>query len=125
MAGRTHGAILSSRSEHRDLRSILEAESPAAEVALDLAKAEVALLREEVRLKDARLARLDVRKRPHYKPAERLAILELPAARGWSLAETSRHLLVEPAPISDWERSLSQQGKETFVCPAEPVNQFP
>ncbi|MBI2374898.1 MAG: hypothetical protein HYV07_12960 [Deltaproteobacteria bacterium] len=71
------------------------------QAALDHTKTELALLREELRLKDARLARLDARKRPHYKPAERLAILELRAARGWSLAETARHPLVEPATISD------------------------
>ncbi|MBI2373217.1 MAG: DDE-type integrase/transposase/recombinase [Deltaproteobacteria bacterium] len=95
------------------------------QAALDQTKTEVAMLREELRLKDARLARLDARKRPHYKPAERLAILELRAARGWSLAETARHLLVEPATISDWERSLSQQGREAFVCATVPVNRFP
>ncbi|MBI2375942.1 MAG: helix-turn-helix domain-containing protein [Deltaproteobacteria bacterium] len=105
------------------------ADSPISRVrlqaALDLAKTELALLREELRLNDARLTRLDARKRPHYKPAERLAILELRAARGWSLAETARHLLVEPATISDWERSLSQQGRYDFVRPAETVNPFP
>ncbi|MBI2375940.1 MAG: hypothetical protein HYV07_18245 [Deltaproteobacteria bacterium] len=100
--------------EHADDRRL--------QAALDQAKTELALLREELRLKDARL---DAGKRPHYRPAERLAILELRAARGWSLAETARHLLVEPATISDWERSLSRQGRDAFVCPEEPVNRFP
>ena len=39
---------------------------------------EVALLREEMRLKDARMARLPAARRPHYLPTERMAILELP-----------------------------------------------
>ena len=47
--------------------------------------AEVALLREELRLKDARMERIAPQHRPHYAPTERLAILELRAARGWSL----------------------------------------
>ena len=47
--------------------------------------AEVALLREELRLKDARMERIAPQRRPHYAPTERLAILELRAARGWSL----------------------------------------
>ena len=50
---------------------------------LDQASQEIALLREEMRIKDARLARIDPHRRPHYPPTERMAILELRAARGW------------------------------------------
>jgi hypothetical protein len=52
----------------------------------DLAQAhrEIALLEEEIRLKDLRMERVPVRHRPYYRPIERLAILELRAARGWS-----------------------------------------
>lgn len=45
-------------------------------------RGEIALLREELRVKDARMARIPAQRRPHYPPAERLAILELRAARG-------------------------------------------
>jgi hypothetical protein len=38
---------------------------------------EVALLQEELRIKDARIAKLDPRRRPHYPATERMAILEL------------------------------------------------
>ena len=51
---------------------------------LDRAEQELALLREEMRIKDARMARLNPFRRPHYPPTERLAILELKAAQGWS-----------------------------------------
>ena len=44
-------------------------------------EAEVALLTEEIRIKDARLLSWDSRKRPQYPPTERMAILELRAAR--------------------------------------------
>jgi hypothetical protein len=43
---------------------------------------EVALLREEIRIKDARTASIPAARRPHYGPTERLAILALCAARG-------------------------------------------
>ena len=46
---------------------------------------QVALLTEEIRIKDARLKRVDPQKRPHYLPTERMAILELRAARAWSV----------------------------------------
>ena len=34
------------------------------------------LLREKLRIKDARIAKLDPRRRPYYPPTERMAILE-------------------------------------------------
>ena len=40
---------------------------------------EVELLQEEIRIKDARIASLESRHRPHYRPTERLAILMLRA----------------------------------------------
>jgi hypothetical protein len=47
----------------------------------DRANQELLLLREEIRIKDARLARIDPHRRPHYPPTERMAILQLKAAR--------------------------------------------
>jgi hypothetical protein len=38
---------------------------------------QVAKLTEEIRIKDARMARLDARNRPHYPASERMAILLL------------------------------------------------
>ena len=40
------------------------------------------LLREELRIKDARIAKLNPRRRPHYPATERMAILERKAVRG-------------------------------------------
>ena len=53
---------------------------------------EVQLLREELRIKDTRLAKIGPRHRPFYSPVERMAILELKAARGWSLAQAHKLL---------------------------------
>jgi len=53
---------------------------------LRIALEEIVELREEPRIKDARMARIDPQKRPHYPAVERMAILELKAARGWFLS---------------------------------------
>ncbi len=48
---------------------------------------EISLLEEELQIKDCRMAMIDAHRRPYYRPIERMAILELKAARGWSQAE--------------------------------------
>ncbi len=55
---------------------------------------EVESLREELRLKDARMARVPTHRRPHYSPTERLSILQLRSARGWNMAQTADRFLV-------------------------------
>ena len=86
---------------------------------------EVALLKEEIRIKDARMERLDPHRRPHYPPIERLAILELRAARGWTVAETARRLLVTPLTVASWNRRLDEEGADALVQVPVPVNRFP
>jgi putative transposase len=93
--------------------------------ALDEAEAEIALLREEVRIKDARLAKIDARRRPHYPPAERLAILQLRAARHWSTRKTAQVFLVEPATIALWMKRLDEEGEDALVATPIPVSRFP
>ena len=56
----------------------------------DQMEEELALRSEESRIKDARMERIAPHRRPHYPPTERMAILELRAARGWSLEQTAR-----------------------------------
>ncbi len=56
----------------------------------DRLRQEVALLREELSIKDARMQQISAQRRPHYRPIDRLAILELRAVRAWSLAPASR-----------------------------------
>jgi hypothetical protein len=61
---------------------------------------ELALLREELRIKDARMERVPPHRRPHYPAVERLAILELRAARGWSAAQTAAWFFVTEATVA-------------------------
>ena len=50
--------------------------------ALDRAQSEIALLTEELDIKDTRWSRLPPRRRPFYGPVQRMRILQLKAARG-------------------------------------------
>ncbi len=90
------------------------------------AEQEIVLRGEVTRIKDARMARIDPHRRPQYLPAERLAILEIKAARGWSLEQTAKTFLVTPATIASWMKRLDEQGPEALVqLPGEPLNKFP
>jgi len=86
---------------------------------------EIQLLREESRIKDARMQQLEAQKRPHYPPTSRLAILELRAACNWSLAQTARTFLVTPATITSWMARLDEDGPQALVRLPDPVNRFP
>jgi transposase len=86
---------------------------------------EVLQLREEIRIKDARMAFIPAHQRPRYRPVERMAILELRAGRGWSLEQTARVFLVTAATISTWLRRLEEEGPDALVQLPQPVNKFP
>ena len=91
----------------------------------DRLKQEALLLREDLRIKDARLAKIDQRRRPYYPPTERMAILELKAARGWSLAQTARAFLVEPDTMAAWLKRVDEDGASALVQLRQPVNRLP
>ena len=91
----------------------------------DRLEAEVALLKEEIRIKDARMARLESRKRPQYPPTERMAILELRAARSWSRRRTAVSFHLTAATITSWMHRLDESGPDALVQLPEPVNKFP
>ncbi|MEE9246160.1 MAG: helix-turn-helix domain-containing protein, partial [Gemmatimonadota bacterium] len=44
------------------------------------------------------------------QPTERLAILELRAARGWSLEQTAERMLVTPNTVASWMGRLDEEG---------------
>ncbi len=56
--------------------------------------------------------------------ADRLAILELRAARGWSLRRTAREFSVTRATIRSWLRRLEEDGPNALVQAFQPVNRF-
>jgi transcriptional regulator with XRE-family HTH domain len=91
----------------------------------DRLREETQLLREEIRIKDARMEQLVAHRRPHYPPTARLAILEIRAARGWSLAQTARIFIVSPLTVASWMGRLDEEGPDALVRLAGPVNRFP
>jgi transposase InsO family protein len=55
----------------------------------------------------------------------RLAILEVRAARGWSLEQTAAAFLVCPKTIASWMKRLDEKGSDALVQLRTPVNKFP
>jgi hypothetical protein len=76
---------------------------------------EIALLEKGLRIKDARMTGIDAHRRPHHRPIERMAILELWAARGWSQAQTARRLLVKPTTIASWLKRVDESSPAPLV----------
>jgi transposase len=85
-------------------------------------ESEVAKLREELRIKDARMQRIDPQRRPQYTTVERMAILELRAMRGWNKAETARRFFVTDDTIRAWIRRVDD---DSLIQTRTPVNRFP
>ena len=92
---------------------------------LERLRREISVLREEIRIKDARMEQIEPHRRPYYPPMARLAILELRAARGGSLAQTARTFLVSPLTIASWTGRLEEEGPDALVRLPVPVNRFP
>ena len=86
---------------------------------------ECALLREELRIKDTRIAQIVPQRRPHYGALERMAILELRAARGWSLKQTADTFFLTSDTIASWMKRVDQKGPNALLQLREPVNKFP
>jgi len=104
-------------------------DSPNARVRLqaegDRSQEDAALLREEMRIKDARMASIPAHRRPFYAPTERLAILEVRAARGWSLEQAAETFLLCPKTVASWMKRLDEDGTDALVQLPTPVNKFP
>ena len=86
---------------------------------------ECGLLREELRIKDSRMAQIAPQRRPHYGPYERMAILELRAARGWPLKQTADTFFLTSATVTSWMKRIDDQGTNALLQLREPVNKFP
>ena len=92
---------------------------------LEQAHTEIALLREELGIKDSRWERSHSRRRPHYTPIQRMRILQLRAARGWTLDKTARVFLVDEQTLFEWMSRLDEPAKRPLIQTLEPVNRYP
>ena len=54
-----------------------------------------------------------------------MAILELRAARGWSLKQTADTFLVTSGTVTSWMKRINEQGPDALLQLHEPVNKFP
>jgi transcriptional regulator with XRE-family HTH domain len=88
-------------------------------------RTEIALIAEELSLKDERWRRVHPHRRPHYGPVQRMRILELRAARGWSAQQTAERFHVTEETITSWMRRLDEAGEAGLVHTEEPLNKFP
>ena len=71
------------------------------------------------------MALVPAQRRPDYLPVERMAGLELRAARGWSLQQTADTFPVTAATIASWMKRVDEEGPDAPVRLREPVNKFP
>ena len=92
---------------------------------LDRATTEIALLGEELDIKDARWNRLPPRRRPFYTPVQRMRILQLKAARCWSCEQATRAFHVDEQTLRSWMRRVDEQGQRALIQIVSPVNRFP
>jgi transposase-like protein len=92
---------------------------------LDQAHTKIALLKEELDIKDGRWSRLSSRRRPHYTPFERMRIVQLKAARGWSREQAARAFLIDEQTMRSWLGRVDEQDESALVRISEPVNRFP
>ena len=71
------------------------------------------------------MLRIEPHKRPDYPPSERMAILELRAARGWSQQQAASTFHLTAATIAAWNKRIDAEGTESLVQLNVPVNRFP
>jgi putative transposase len=92
---------------------------------LERANTEIALLKEELAIKDARWDRVPPRRRPHFTPIHRMRILQVKAARGWSYEQAADAFMIDEQTLRSWLRRVDEEGEGALIQIPEPVNKFP
>jgi putative transposase len=114
----TFTALVARAARARDRQTRLQAE-------IERLEHELALLQDEMRIKDSRMARVPAHRRPFYTPPERMSILELRAARGWSARQTADRFLLTLNTVAAWMARIDEEGPHALLRLSEPVNKFP
>ena len=55
-----------------------------------------------------RLGRVPPRRRPHYGPVQRMRILKLKAARGWSSSQVAQIFAITEETIASWLKRVDE-----------------
>jgi len=110
-------AILLSQAYQLARARLASAASPTVRslVQRDQAFTEVDLHRREVEVLRAQRQGLPPHRRPNYKPAQRLAILQLRRLRGWSIKKTAERFVVHPNTIRAWIRAAEGKGRPRLL----------
>jgi hypothetical protein len=58
-------------------------------------------------------------------PSQRMRILQLRAARGWTLERTAQVFVVDLQTLLIWMRRLDEHGERALIQTVEPVNRYP
>jgi putative transposase len=98
---------------------------PRLETELDRANGEIALLKEELAIKDARWSRLPSRRRPHFTPIQRMRILQVKASRSWSCEQAAEAFMVDAQTMRSWLWRVDEEGEGALIQVSEPANKFP
>ena len=86
---------------------------------------EIALLKEEMSIKDERFRRVPALRRPHYHPIQRLRVLQVKAARGWTIGQTADAFILNIQTVLSWTQRVDEEGERALIQLHEPVNRFP
>ncbi len=88
-------------------------------------KMENAQLKEMMAIKDARMSRLDPKRRPYYSPTELMRILESKSIAGMSIKQAAETFLVSDITIASWNKRIDEGGHRALLQLKHPVNKFP
>ena len=58
-------------------------------------------------------------------PSQRMRILQLRAARGWTVEKTAHVFLLDLQTLMIWMRRIDEQGERSLIQTVEPVNRYP
>ena len=92
---------------------------------LERANGEIALLKEELAIKDARWVRLPFRRRPHFTPIERMRVLQVKVSRGWSCEQAAEAFMVDEQTMRSWMRRVDKEGESVLILSAVGQNRPP
>ncbi|MGB2824475.1 MAG: helix-turn-helix domain-containing protein [Phycisphaerae bacterium] len=109
-------AILLSQAYQLARARLASAASPIVRLLVqrDHAVSETDLLRREAGILRAQRQGLTPHRRPQYRPAQRLAILQLRRLRGWSIQKTAERFVVRRNTIRAWIRAAEGKGRPSL-----------
>ena len=113
-------AILLSQAYQLARARLASAASPTVRLLVqrDQAFTEVDLCCREVEILRTQRQGLPPQRRPQYRPAQRLAILQLRRLRGWSIQKTAERFVVHRNTIRAWIRAAEGKGRPRLLARA-------